>query len=599
MTSDVQTQFLVVGAGPAGLGLASFLGQHGLEGLVISKASGTADTPRAHSFNPFAFECLRDLGIEHEALQQSVRGRSFQSMRWSRSMIGEEYGKVLGWAEHPSCIGNAFGITPCEYAELSQSELEPLLVRYASHHNFDVRFSTELVGVQELGRDGAQTGYICTIQDNITHTTFQVRTQYLFGADGARSQVARQLDFKYISKPSGGKACNILIRADLTRHMHEDRHAALHWILKPDRTSFFGLVAHLRMVRPWNRWVLVGFGPNGSDPFEGLTPQSPELIQCIRELIGDESVDIEILQMDHWTVRESIAEAYSIDDANVFLLGDAAHRHPPAFGLGSNTCVQDAYNLAWKVAYVSKGLAGRQLLHSYSKERQPVGAMLVREANNGLHAQKDVWQSVGMFAATPEEGAKQLAKLSEASDEGAVYREKIQSAMKRIEIELHSWGAAYNQWYESTAVYLADEEHGRPKLEGNPILQVQVTTYPGSRLPHAWLDIPTRGKKVSTHDLAGKGAFCLFTGIGGDGWKEAARHITKSTGIPINAYGIGFGLDYSDVHRDWYDNRGIEESGCVLVRPDRFVAWRSQRVVPDCHGKLMHVLNSILCREQV
>ncbi|GKZ17312.1 hypothetical protein AbraIFM66951_007550 [Aspergillus brasiliensis] len=599
MSSDVQTQFLVVGAGPAGLGLASFLGQHGLEGLVISKASGTADTPRAHSFNPFAFECLRDLGIEHEALQQSVRGRSFQSMRWSRSMIGEEYGKVLGWAEHPSCVGNAFGITPCEYAELSQSELEPLLVRYASHHKFDVRFSTELVGVQELGRDGAQTGYICTIQDNITHTTFQVRTQYLFGADGARSQVARQLDFKYISKPSGGKACNILIRADLTRHMHEDRHAALHWILKPDRTSFFGLVAHLRMVRPWNRWVLVGFGPNGSDPFEGLTPQSPELIQCIRELIGDDSVDIEILQIDHWTVRESIAEAYSIDDANVFLLGDAAHRHPPAFALGSNTCVQDAYNLAWKVAYVSKGLAGRQLLHSYSKERQPVGAMLVREANNGLHAQKDVWQSVGMFAATPEEGAKQLAKLSEASDEGAAYREKIQNAMKRIEIEVQSWGAAYNQWYESTAVYLADEEHSRPKLEGNPILQVQVTTYPGSRLPHAWLDIPTRGKKVSTHDLAGKGAFCLFTGIGGDGWKEAARQITKSTGIPINVYGIGFGLDYSDVHRDWHDNRGVEESGCVLVRPDRFVAWRSQKVVSDCHGKLMHVLNSVLCRERV
>lgn len=249
------------------------------------------------------------------------------------------------------------------------------------------------------------------------------------------------------------------------------------------------------MVRPWDLWVLVGFGPNGSDPFEGLTPHSPELIHCIRDLIGDDSVDIEILHMDHWTVRESIAEAYSMDDANVFLLGDAAHRHPPAFGLGSNTCVQDAYNLAWKVAYVSKGLAGRQLLHSYSKERQPVGAMFVREANNGLQAQKDVWQSVGMFAATPEEGAKQLAKLSEASVEGAAYREKIQDAMKRIEIELHSWVAAYNQWCKSIAVYLADEEHCRPELKGNPILQVQVTTYPAAdSITLGWISSPVARK---------------------------------------------------------------------------------------------------------
>ncbi|KAB8214227.1 FAD binding domain-containing protein [Aspergillus novoparasiticus] len=211
MASEIQTKFLVVGAGPAGLALASFLGQNGLDGLVIAKAASTSDTPRAHSFNPFAFECLRDLGIEEKALQQSVRGHSLQSMRWLRSMVGDEYGKVLGWSEHPSCVEHAYGLTPCEYAEFSQSELEPLLVHYASQHNFEVRFSTELVAIERLAEVSGHTQYVCTVHDLISHSTFNIRTGYVFGADGARSHIARSLNFSFTSKPSGGKACNNLL----------------------------------------------------------------------------------------------------------------------------------------------------------------------------------------------------------------------------------------------------------------------------------------------------------------------------------------------------------------------------------------------------
>ncbi|KAE8387422.1 FAD binding domain-containing protein [Aspergillus alliaceus] len=574
MTCEVQTKFLVVGAGPAGLALASFLGQNGLNGLVIAKAATTADTPRAHIFNPFAFECLRDIGIEDQGLQHAVRGRTLQAMSWARSMVGEEYGKVLGFSEHPLCIGHTHGITPSEYAELSQTELEPILLRYASHHSFHVRFSTELVDVAEFTDDTGKHEYICTIRDLISHGTWKIRAQYLFGADGARSNIARSLDFKFISKPSSGKACN-------------ERHAALHWILKPDRTTFRGMVGHLRMVRPWNLWVMVAFGPHGTNPFEGFTAERPELVDAVRDLIGDDSVDIEILRVDSWAVRESVAEQYSLRGQNAFLLDDAAHRHPPAYGLGSNTCVQDAYNLAWQVAY------------SYTKERQPVGAMLVQQSNKGLAAQVDVWQSLGMFESTPEDGSRQLAKLSQATPEGEASRAKVRNAMELVGEELQSWGAAYNQWYVSTAVYLADEEGSRPVLDGNPIVDVEISTYPGSRLPHAWLDIPIRGKMISTKDLAGKGAFCLLIGIGGDAWRQAATTITCATGIPINVYGIGYGLEYRDVHRDWHAARGVEETGCVLIRPDRFVAWRSTKLVPDCEGKLFHVLNTILSRDEL
>ncbi len=173
----------------------------------------------------------------------------------------------------------------------------------------------------------------------MTKATYKIRTKYLFGADGGRSIVARSLDFPFNTNTSGGVACNILINADLERQMHSARHSQLHWIMKPDQKTRFGIAPTLRMVRPWKQWLLVAFTPGTTeDPFKDLTPKSPELLDYLREIIGDDSVEIEVLRLDPWVVRDSVAGRFSVE-GNVFLLGDAAHRHPPAYGLGSNTCI--------------------------------------------------------------------------------------------------------------------------------------------------------------------------------------------------------------------------------------------------------------------
>ncbi len=369
--------------------------------------------------------------------------------------------------------------------------------------------------------------------------------------------------------------------------------------MKPDSRTRFGIAPTLRMVRPWKQWLLVCFTPGATeDPFRDLTPQSPELLDYIRELIGDDSVPIQVLRLDPWVVRDSVAETFSLS-GDAFLLGDAAHRHPPSYGLGSNTCIQDAYNLAWKVAYVSKGIAGKRLLDSYSEERQPVGAELVNGSNAQLRSHAAVWEALGMFAATPEEGLQQIRELSDPSKAGAARRAQLHDALEGKRQEGESLGLTMNQWYTSNAIRLDDERKPRPLLEGDKIVKVQISTYPGSRLPHAWLDQRTSIKMISTQDLAGHGSFTLFTGHGGEEWKRAAADISKATGIPIEVYAIGFGLDYQDVYRDWQDRRGVQDSGCVLVRPDRFVAWRSDSLVPDCKEKLSAVLNQILSRDEL
>ncbi|KAH7150930.1 FAD binding domain-containing protein [Fusarium sp. MPI-SDFR-AT-0072] len=598
MSAIVDTDILIVGAGPSGAALASFLGQNGLSGLVISKSSYTAYTPRAHGFNPFALECLRDINLEDEVLRLAIREPFILSSRFAQSLIGEEYGRISAWEENPTTLWRRKETTACEYVDFTQRHLEPLLLRFASHNGFNVRFSTEILNVESISSQKTEPAYICTVYDHITKQEFKIRTKYLFGADGARSQIARQFDFQFLTESPGPKACNVLFRADLGRYLTEGRRCGMHWIIQPDRAVFPGVVAHLRAVRPWNEWVMVAFGPQGSNPFEGLTAQSHELVDLIRHLVGDGSLDVDILKLDAWTVRESVAESYSKDNETSFLLGDAAHRHPPTFGLGSNTCIQDAYNLAWKVAYVSKGLAGPGLLSSYSQERQPVGADLVRESNNQIRKNAELFRVFGMMAPSAD-GMNQLNQLSHATSEGSSRRTDLHDALEQKKQEFESLGLAYNQWYVSKAVYLGDEPGARPVLQGDPVVEVQTSTYPGSRLPHAWIDKPTRLGMVSTHDLAGKGSFCLLVGVDGSAWRSAAEAVRTATGIPINVFGIGPGQEYIDIYRGWHEKRGVSDSGCVLARPDRFVAWRSFGKPTDCEQKLREVLRSILCRDEL
>lgn len=123
-----------------------------------------------------------------------------------------------------------------------------------------------------------------------------------------------------------------------------------------------------------------------------------------------------------------------------------------------------------------------------------------------------------------------------------------------------------------------------------------MTTYPGSRLPHVWLTGKVPNQKISTIDLSGFGAFALSTGHSGTAWKDAAANISKQLGVPIKAYGIGWGLDYHDKYRDWIKKHEIEEDRCLLVRPDGFVAWRSVKMIENCEEKLLLVLKTILSR---
>lgn len=189
-----------------------------------------------------------------------------------------------------------------------------------------------------------------------------------------------------------------------------------------------------------------------------------------------------------------------------------------------------------------------------------------------------------------------MAELSADSPQGRDRRTRLQAALKAMDREEHGLGIEMNQRYTSSAVYKSDQGE-MPLFNTDPMEHYHPTTYPGARLPHVWLNHAIPSKHISTIDLAGKGKFALFTGIGGQRWSLVVQALSSEFGLPIAVYSIGFRQDYEDVYNDWAGIRGVSESGCVLVRPDYFVAWRCERWQEDGTSKLRAVIKSVLSLE--
>ncbi|KIX09723.1 uncharacterized protein Z518_00804 [Rhinocladiella mackenziei CBS 650.93] len=592
-TKIIETPLLIAGAGPAGASLACFLSYppYSMTGIMISAAPSTSQTPRAHITNPAAFECLRDIDLEQACLAQSVEGDCMIHTRWCHDMTGEEYGRIYSWGNDPKRRGEYEAATPCHHVDLPQTVFEPILVQRASAQGWDVRFRTSIVDFKTED-DGK---ILSRVRDGLTEAEYFIRSDYLFGCDGARSQVLRELEIPLVKKPGQGLALNVLVKVDLSDYV-EARKGNLHWVFQPEKEyPDFAWSGLIRMVKPWHEWMFILFPKPGT---EWKEPTHEQYVQRCKEIVGRDDLPLEILDISKWYINEIVAEYYS--KGNIFCLGDAVHRHPPFNGLGSNTCVQDAFNLAWKIKFVSQGLASPSLLESFSTERQPVGLGVITRANQGIRDHVPVWREMGLMEETVEKRMEVFNFLKSPSPEARERRKRVNIAIEGTSHEFHGIGVEMNHRYESPAVYLKDEiKAGRAKPEWpeDAILHHKVSTYPGHRLPHVWLNrtMPMK-EQISTIDLAGHGRFCLLTGIGGDKWIEAADKVGRELGVEIKAHSIGWGQEWVDVYRDWERRREIEEDGAILVRPDRFVAWRSMELRDDCEEKLLEVMKSVLGR---
>lgn len=489
-TPTDEVPVLIVGGGPTGLTTSLALGRHGVGNLLVERHLGTSVLPRATVVSVRSMEILRCLGVEAEVRRAAVDTRSTDFLVLTESLAATPQHVI------PPLRGDIGDASPSGVANCAQDVLEPLLVAaIEASPSSELRFGVELTEFSATAG-----GVEAAIVDRRTGARRRVRARHLVAADGAHSGIRSRLGIGMAGREGLGRYLNVLFRADIDRAVRP-RPAVLYRIVGA------GVNGMLRRTDRGSRWLL------GTPWIEGATPD--RCVELVREAVGIRDLAVEILSVGEWEAAGMLADRFRAGD--VFLVGDAAHRTTPAGGLGMNTGIQEAHNLAWKLAAVCRGWGKRDLLDSYEEERRPAASAVVEE-------------SVRLFV----DGGRDVSR---------------------------TLGLALGHRYDRGA--LVPDGTEPPRVE-DPVTTYVPCARPGHRAPHLWLD---DGRRRSALDLFGDGLVLLTART--QAWRAAAEH-TSSRGLPLTLHGV----------RDprWLPLYGVSASGAVLVRPDGYVAarWRDR-----------------------
>jgi putative polyketide hydroxylase len=544
MSVEERVPVLIVGAGGAGLSLSLLLRQLGISSVLIEQRSDISWFPRARNLNFRTLEVFRGLGLEPQLIAAGSHVSRMFRKKTLASPEREEFPDVdqaVHIVDHPDLITPEPAMWYCP-----QSRLEPLLLVAARQRGGDVRYNTELASFTQ-----DEQGVAATVTDRANGSSSVIHADYLAACDGAHSHIRDALGLK----AEGLGVLDehyvfIYFRADWAEFIRGYESDAI-LVDQPDIRGFFLITDIDRGM------LLIQETPSKAGSAQDYTAERCQ--ELVLKGIGKPDLAVEIVDIAHWRPAQLVAEHFQ--QGRVLLVGDAAHTMPPKLGLGVNTAIQSAQNLAWKLAAVLKGTAPPQLLATYETERHPVGRLASEQSLVGPAA----------------------SVLTHGSDN------ELLGKAKRI--SLFTLIAGYR--YHSEAILNEDGDSASPDLLDRP---EQLTGLPGTRVPHFWVE--RQGQRISTLDLL-DGRFLLLVGSAGAPWQEAAGALTSSDGTALATYRIAADGDLMDLEDGWRTRMGLSAEGAVLVRPDGFVAWRTSTLPISPQRRLEQVISSILCRSTV
>ncbi len=532
--SATEVPVLIVGGGPCGLAASLTLSQLGVAHLLVERHATPLHHPKAVGVMQRTAELLRGWGAEGEMRARGVPAEFCGQMLWTTTLAGEELGRTLtpdpdaGVSDPPS---------PTSALRCPQHITEAVLrSRAAAHEVAELRYESE-VGL--ISQDDSRV--TVTVIDRATGSESSILAGWVIAADGNNGSVRAALGIGRTGLGDMGHFINVFFRAQLGSLVAE-RPAWSYAISTPE------LMGAFVTLDGGSEWILHRNLVAG-ERVEDFPPA--RCAGIVRQAAGVPELDVDVLSLGSWIMGAELSDRFR--DSRILLTGDAAHRTTPDGGVGMNTGVASAHNLAWKVGAVAAGWAGERLLDTYEQERRGV-------------AQRNVDYSAGRG-----EGMLKMAEAVRAGDLDAV-RAGIAA---RGAIGTRQ-GMDLGYTYASASI-LADGSE-LPTV-ADPMRDYVQNARPGSRAPHLWLE----GGR-STLDLFGHGMVVL-SGAAGDCWVRAARDVAG--GVPLAAHALQTQGRCEQLY-------GIESDGAVLVRPDGFVAWRTASAPLDPAASLRGALAAVL-----